>query len=268
MDFMDYFDGLTFSMCGSQPHSMEKVRNEPRYYGIQFNYGGPLFLRIDHGPPFEVSGPHVFLTCPGHFFEYGPPEGYSRHHNFICTCGPRIRRYIEGGLWAPDMASPLTAVSHPEKFLHTMLELMNLIRQPGPASPRAVFQFEDLLLRIHEAEKAESRHVPYQSEELKALIRRIGAAPEKDWDFEAEADKFHVTSTHFRRIFKEMAGLPPQQYLLQMRLSKAAELLKNTSAPIKEIAALSGWENVFYFSRLFRQKYYISPLQYRKEFHS
>ena len=65
-----------------------------------------------------------------------------------------------------------------------------------------------------------------------------------------------------------MTGLPPQQYLLQMRLSKAAELLKSTSSPIKEIAALSGWENVFYFSRLFRQKYYISPLQYRKEFHS
>ena len=99
-------------------------------------------------------------------------------------------------------------------------------------------------------------------------IRRIGAAPEKDWDFEVEAENFHVTTTHFRRLFKEMTGLPPQQFLIQSRLSKAAELLKSTSDPIKEIAALSGWENVFYFSRLFRQKYYISPLQYRKEFHS
>ena len=149
-----------------------------------------------------------------------------------------------------------------------MLEIMTLIRQPGPASPRAVLMFEDLLLRIHEAEKAESRHVPYQSEQLKTLIRKIDAMPEKEWDYESEAEKFHVTSTHFRRIFKEITGLPPQQYLLQMRLSKAAELLKNTSAPVKEIAALSGWENVFYFSRLFRRKYYISPLQYRKEFHS
>ena len=49
---------------------------------------------------------------------------------------------------------------------------------------------------------------------------------------------------------------------------KAAELLKSTSNPIKEIASLSGWDNVFYFSRLFRRKYYLSPLQYRKEFHA
>lgn len=268
MGFMDYFDGLTFSMSGSNPQSTELVHNEPRYYGLQFNYSGPLFLRIDHGTLFEVNGPYVFLTYPGRFFEYGPPDGSARHHNYICTCGLRIQRYMEGGLWVSDPASPLVAVPHPEKFLHTMLEIMTLIRQPGPASPRAVLLFEDLLLRIREAEKAESRHVPYQSEQLKTLIRRIGASPEKDWDFEAEADNFHVTTTHFRRLFKEMTGLPPQQYLLQMRLSKAAELLKSTSSPIKEIAALSGWENVFYFSRLFRQKYYISPLQYRKEFHS
>ena len=265
---MEYFDGLTFSMAGSKPQSTEHVHNEPRYYGIQFNYSGPLLLRIDHGTWFEVNGPHVFLTYPGRFFEYGPPDGSMRHHNFICTCGPRIRQYIEGGLWVSDPAAPLVAVPHPEKFLHTMLEIMTLIRQPGPSVPRAVLMFEDLLLQIREAEKAESRHVPYQSEQLKMLIRRIGAAPEKDWNFEAEAENFHVTTTHFRRLFKEMTGLPPQQFLIQSRLSKAAELLKSTSDPIKEIAALSGWENVFYFSRLFRQKYYISPLQYRKEFHS
>ncbi len=265
---MEYFDGLTFSMVGSSPHSVEQVHNEPRYYGIQFNYSGSLFLRIDHGDKIEVNGPCVFLTYPGHYFEYGPPEGAERHHNFICCCGPRIEQYIAGGLWAPDAASPLIAVPHPEKYLHTMHEIMTLVRLPGATSPRAVLMFEDLLLQIHEAAKAESRHIPHQSERLKTLVRQISSAPEKVWDFEAEADKFHVTSIHFRRIFKEITGLPPQQFLIQNRLSKAAELLKSTSEPIKKIAALSGWENVFYFSRLFRQKYYISPLQYRREYHS
>jgi len=264
---MEYFDGLTFSMSGSVAQSREVVRNTPRYYGIQFNYSGPLFLQIDHGVRYEVSGPYVFLTYPGRYFEYGPANGFTRHHNFICTCGPRIERYIEGGLWAPDPEKPLIPVSHPEKFLHSMQELMQLIRQPGLVPPRAVLKFEELLLQIREAETAEHRHVPYQAELLKMLVRRICAEPERNWDFEAEAAKFHVTAIHFRRIFKEITGLPPQQFLIQTRLNKAAELLKSTSNPIKEIAALSGWENVFYFSRLFRQKYYISPLQYRKEFH-
>ena len=263
---MDFFGGLTFSMAGSAPQSMEQVHNEPSYYGIQFNYSGTLRLRIDSGRQFEVSGPHVFLTYPGHYFEYGP-AGSPRHHNFICACGPRIQRYIDGGLWIIDPAAPPIPVPHAEKFLHSMLELMTLIRVPGLTAPRAVLLFEDLLLQIREAATVEQKHLPYQAEQLNVLVQKISSAPERDWDFGNEAEKLHVTETHFRRIFKEITGLPPQQFLLQNRLNKAAELLKSTRKPVKEIAALSGWDNVFYFSRLFRQKYYLSPVQYRREFH-
>lgn len=265
---MDFFDGLSFSVCDSVPESTEFVRNEPRYYGVQFNYSGSFQLRIDHGELYELNGPYVFLTYPGHFFEYGPLPGQTRHHNYICTFGPRIQRYMEGGLFVRNPEDPLIQITYPEKFLHTMLEIMALNRGPALATPRAVWMFEDLLLQIIEAQKTERYHTPYQAEELQKLINRITASPELDWDFESEAKHFCVTLTHFRRIFKELTSLPPQQFVLQNRLSKAAELLKSTSLSVKEIAALSGWENVFYFSRLFRQKYYISPLQYRKEFHS
>ena len=264
---MDFFSGLTFSMAGSVPESMATVHNEPRYYGIQFNYSGTVRLRIDNGTLFEAGGPHVFLTYPGMFFEYGA-AGSPRHHNYICAYGPRIQRYIDGGLWAADPAYPLIPVPNAEKFLHTMLELITMIRQPYPTGPRAVLMFEDLLLRIREAATAERKHVPYQTDQLNELIQKISASPERNWDFGHEAGRLHVTTTHFRRIFKEIAGLPPQQFLLHSRLNKAAELLKSSRASVKEIAAQSGWDNVFYFSRLFRQKYYISPVRYRREYHS
>jgi len=264
---MDFFDGLTFSTSGSEPESVEYIHHEPRYYGIQFNYSGTLQLRIDSGQQFEVSGPHVFLTYPGHYFEYGS-SGSPRYHNYICTYGPRIQRYIDGGLWIIDPGAPLIPVPHAEKFLRTMLELMTLIRVPGLTAPRAVLLFEDLLLRIREATIMEQKHLPHQAEQLNVLVQKISSAPERNWDFGNEADKLHVSHAHFRRIFKEITGLPPQQFLLHNRLNKAAELLKLTRKSVKEIAALSGWTNVYYFSRLFRQKYYISPIQYRREFHS
>ncbi|MBO4303220.1 MAG: helix-turn-helix transcriptional regulator [Lentisphaeria bacterium] len=264
---MDFYDGLTFSMSGSVPGSMERVHNVPRYYGIQFNFSGTLRLRVDFGRLYEVSGPHVFLTYPGHFFEYGPADA-PRHHNYICTCGPRIRKYREGGLWVEDPAAPPIPVPHGENFLRIMQEIMTITRAPGLTAPRAVLLFEDLLLRIREAATMEHRHVPYQAEALNALIRRIGAEPERPWDFASEAEKLHVTSTHFRRIFKEITGLPPQQFLLHGRLNKAAELLKSSRDSVKEIAAAAGWDNVFYFSRLFRRKYFLAPVQYRREFHS
>lgn len=265
---MDFFGGLAFSMSGSVPRSREEVHNEPRYYGIQFNYSGTMYLAVDHGPRCEVSGPHAFLTEPGHFFEYGPAAGTVRHHNFICSCGPRIRRYLDGGLWLRAPVMPPVPILHAEDFLRKMLEIMALTDRPGPEPPRAVLLFEDLLLRIQEALHAERRHIPYQAEELNILIDRVSAAPEGDWDFSNEAAKMHMTLTHFRRIFKELSGLPPQQFLQHCRLRKAAELLHATRLPLKEVAAQSGWDNVFYFSRLFRRKYALSPGRYRREFHA
>lgn len=265
---MDFFDGLSFSMFGSVPESTEFVRNEPRYYGIQFNYRGSFRLRIDHGPLYEENGPYVFLTYPGHFFEYGAVRGETRHHNFLCAFGSRIHSYIEGGLFVRNVENPLIPIPYPEKFLHTMLEIMALDPEPGRVIPRAVWLFEDLLLQIRESVETKHGHTPYQAESLKKLMKKIISAPEQDWDFTRESEKLYVTPTHFRRIFKEISGLPPQQFLIQTRLSRAAELLKSTDSPVKEVAALSGWDNVFYFSRLFRKKYFISPLQYRKESHS
>ena len=62
--------------------------------------------------------------------------------------------------------------------------------------------------------------------------------------------------------------MPPQQFLIQNRLRKAAQELIHTQEPVKTIAANAGFDNPFYFSRLFRQKYQASPIQYRREFTS
>ena len=101
---------------------------------------------------------------------------------------------------------------------------------------------------------------------LERLIDEIRLNPQNDWDFEKEAEECHITPTHFRRLFKEAAGLPPLQFLLQNRLQKAAGLLIHTSDPVSIIAEESGIDNPFYFSRLFKEKYQISPLEYRREF--
>ena len=119
---------------------------------------------------------------------------------------------------------------------------------------------------MHESRQIVENRTPIHSTAISHLIAGIHAAPEEDWDFAREAEKLNITSTHFRRLFKSMCGLPPQQFLLQNRLRKAAQLLCSGNAPIKEVAFLAGWDNVFYFSRLFREQYQLSPGNYRREF--
>lgn len=65
-------------------------------------------------------------------------------------------------------------------------------------------------------------------------------------------------------VFRKVTGYSPIDYLLQLRLSKGAELLLKTALPISEIAQRCGFSDSNYFSRQFRKKYALSPKEYRK----
>ena len=66
-----------------------------------------------------------------------------------------------------------------------------------------------------------------------------------------------------RQRFTTHTGLSPHQYLLEFRLVRARSLLVETEFSIKEIATQTGFEDEFYFSRLFRQKLNLTPSQWR-----
>lgn len=69
----------------------------------------------------------------------------------------------------------------------------------------------------------------------------------------------------FRKLFKKLMGQSPNQYLLEMRLKKAKELLISTDLNINEIAYKSGFESIYHFSKLFKQKEKQSPSIFRKQ---
>lgn len=263
---MDYFSGHYISCSGSTPEHIGWTDRVPIYYGIQYNHSGKLYLRINHEKEFRVEGSYAFVTHPHAYFEYGNINGEPRSHNFICSYGSRIESYIQSGLLEPDREPPLIKISNPEKFLQTMLAIIAMSRRGGPIQPRAILLYEDLLLQMYESRQDEKKLPPYQEQYFKRLIEDIRKHPEEEWDFEQEAANCNITTTHFRRIFKDITDLPPQQFLIQCRLQHAAHLLIFTHDSISEIAERVGIENQFYFSRLFKEKYLTSPLEYRREF--
>lgn len=74
-----------------------------------------------------------------------------------------------------------------------------------------------------------------------------------------------LSLSRFAHLFREEMGISPQQYLEQVRLSRAAQLLRSTGLGIAEIAEASGYANAFYFSNRFRKTFRRSPTAYRAE---
>ena len=77
------------------------------------------------------------------------------------------------------------------------------------------------------------------------------------------ADEAGYSTVHFINRFKARFGLTPGAEITRLRLERARELLKNTRLPIREVAAASGYDDEFYFSRLFHRRFQISPRAFR-----
>ena len=80
---------------------------------------------------------------------------------------------------------------------------------------------------------------------------------------EAIAATLFMTYSWFRRLFKQYTGLAPAQYIAQLRLQRAKELLSTSAKSIKEIAVEMNYESVDYFSTQFRRQTKMTPTQYR-----
>ncbi|RIX60652.1 AraC family transcriptional regulator [Paenibacillus nanensis] len=68
---------------------------------------------------------------------------------------------------------------------------------------------------------------------------------------------------HFSRLFKELTGRTVTEYVTAARLDKADHLLRNTPLTVTEVAAASGFNDIYYFSRTFKKHKKISPSQLR-----
>lgn len=77
------------------------------------------------------------------------------------------------------------------------------------------------------------------------------------------AEMIGISRSHLSGSFKKELNMSPQEYLIHLRMGNAAYLLKNTTEPIQIIASECGYEDSLFFSKIFKQKYNMSPTAYR-----
>jgi AraC-like DNA-binding protein len=103
------------------------------------------------------------------------------------------------------------------------------------------------------------------------LFKRLSLA--REWihanysspaSLEAMAESALLNSQHFLRMFRDCFGSTPHQYLMEVRLAAARQLLLETKEPVTAICRLTGFESLSSFSGLFRQRFGASPKAYRQ----
>jgi AraC family transcriptional regulator of arabinose operon len=76
------------------------------------------------------------------------------------------------------------------------------------------------------------------------------------------ADRARLSVSRFCAVFKQYTGLSPQQYIIKYKLEQAKDFMIRTNLSIKQVAAIVGFEDQMYFSKLFKKYYFLPPSKY------
>ena len=80
------------------------------------------------------------------------------------------------------------------------------------------------------------------------------------------AEKCNMSVSHFLSKFRDVTGMSPQNYIINLRIANAKNLLTTTNYKINEISQLVGFTDSMYFCKRFKKLEGISPSEYRAKF--
>ncbi|HIX90087.1 MAG TPA: AraC family transcriptional regulator [Candidatus Agathobaculum pullicola] len=104
-----------------------------------------------------------------------------------------------------------------------------------------------------------------QSDLLQQILAYMEEKVTEPITIEQICHKFFMSRTSLQALFKMYLHNSPKSYLLNIKLQKSKELIRESQYTISEIADMLGFSSIHYFSRLFKKYFELSPSEYAKE---
>lgn len=124
--------------------------------------------------------------------------------------------------------------------------------------------FAGMLETLDERGRAECSLWLQRSGKLGPLLNQIDRQLSQPLRNRELAALCHCSEDHLIRLFRRTLGLTPAQYVIERRITLAAEWLAQTDRTLEEIAADSGFVDRFHFSKCFKKRIGLPPALYRK----
>ncbi|GIP17234.1 hypothetical protein J40TS1_28760 [Paenibacillus montaniterrae] len=112
------------------------------------------------------------------------------------------------------------------------------------------------------------RHSSHFVQDARDKINRTISFMEKEYKRAISREQLaaiaELNSEHYSRIFRKYTGSSPMNYLVELRINKAKELLLHSTYSIAEIGHMVGYSDPYHFSRRFKQIVGVAPTHYAK----
>lgn len=188
--------------------------------------------------------------------------------NFLQQVFREYRQYLPLKNLPPpptDMLIEINLTETTRAFFYGMVPYFS--QKIPPSESLLELKFKELLFNIF-SDLANANLLAYVNSIENQYKTPVWQVMEANYTFNLAIEEFaHIAQrsvTAFKREFYEYYHTTPGKWLTQKRLEYARYLLDTSKKNVSEIADESGFENLTHFSRIFKEKYGLSPLQHRK----
>ncbi len=256
-------------------HSNYPASGHPQGYSFDFERGRILqefaLLYITKGngqftstncPRCNISEGSVFFLFPGEWHSYRPDETTGWESYWVGFTGSFANILLENKF--VSLKNPVMNIGYDEEIVTLYKKILDVSNSERPGFQQLLSGITIHLLaylQYREKDKSwEDKEVLNKINKAKLIIReKIGTLilPEE------LAESLNISYSWFRRMFRQYTGLAPAQYISQLKIQKAKELLSISNKTIKEIALELGYESIEYFSASFKKQTRMTPSQFR-----
>jgi two-component system response regulator YesN len=133
------------------------------------------------------------------------------------------------------------------------------------------YDFDKIMLRFELLFEQVISHMPsakesHYSHYIKAAVDLIHQDYKKNISQQNIADKLGISGSYLSSLFKSETGTGFSEYVADFRLKKAENLFKNGENNIREVAMMCGFYDYYYFFKVFKKKYSMTPNEFIKNY--
>lgn len=101
------------------------------------------------------------------------------------------------------------------------------------------------------------------SSQINAVLLDMETNLRKNYPIERYAALLNLSVSRFAHLFAKEVGISPHKYILQLKITKASQLLRQTDMAVGEVAQFVGFQDPLYFSRIYKKSTGLTPMEYK-----
>lgn len=259
---------LFLSFCGieqcSPGHSYNKLRSEYHLHVVLSGHGTYVY----NGQCYQLGRGDMFLILPKTEYCYTADNADPWRYAWIGINGTKARQYLHDAGFTNSCVTRKSGAA-PEQYaadIQTMLYCDPLnpadeLRQLG-----SLYHYLSVLVSTgHQDDAGTRRHETYERiNYVTNAVQYMRENYSKPISVASTASALHIDVSYLYRLFQDALQSSPSQYLTDLRMQHACDLLTSSSMSVQEIASAVGYRDAFTFSKCFSRENSMSPRAFRK----